>query len=166
MPRSPEQTNLDLDTLYGMSVEQPQMIKEASSQRLKFAENKDRFSRIGFDLFRDNESEFIWKLEKDSESGEEFIIRTASIDPQHPKTKTWSTEVDSKKQSITLIYKGHAIKSFKKADLKFTDDNVEQWRKFILDKIDTDPAFVENVVANMSDQRRKFVAGICPELLK
>lgn len=165
MPRR-EQPNLDLSKLYELSVDQPKMKKEASSYRVKYAENKTRFSKIGFDLFRDTESEFIWKLEKDSETGEEYIIRTASVDPLFSSSNSWSTQVDSGKSAITLIYKGHAIKAFKKAEVQFDENNVEEWRRFLVDKITTDPTFLTKVLSGLSEERKNYIFGKHPELKK
>jgi len=161
-----EQPDLDLSKLYELSVDQPKMQKQASSHRVKFAESKSRFSKIAFDLFRDSESEFIWKLEKDSETGEEYIIRTASVDPQFKTSKNWSTQVDSGKSAITLVYKGHAIKAFKKAEVQFDDKNVDEWRRFLVDKISTDPSFLTKILAGFSDERKSYIFGKYPELKK
>ena len=158
--------DLDLSTLYDLSVEQPTLTKQASSHRLKFADHPQRFVRAAFDLFRDNNSEFLWRLEKDSETGEEFIVRTAMTDPVYTSSPGWSAECDSNKIAITLIYKGHAVRAFKKADLNFTNENVDEWRKYLLDKISTDPAFVKQIVQSMSSPRKKILEGKCPELFK
>lgn len=166
MPRRHEGTNLDLGALFEMSVDQPKMVKEASTSRLKFADTGERFKKIALDLYRDSESEFIWKLEKDSETGEEFIMRTASVDPQHVKKADWTAEIDTNKKSITVAYKGQAIKAFKKAELNFTDETVEDWRNFILKKLNTDEEFGNKVVANLSDQRKRYIVGKYPELQK
>ena len=163
MPRQ-RTPDLDLSRLYEMSVEQPKMTKEASSQKLKFADHQKRFAKIGFDLYRDNESEFIWKLEKDSESGDEFIIRTAAKDPAFRMRSGWTAVASSNNSSITLAYKGHAIKAFKKADLNFNDEDVEEWRRFLVDKITTDPAFLNKVLANVGEARRDHIFGKFPEL--
>ena len=165
MPRR-GQSDLDLSKLYELSVDQPKMQKQASSHRVKFAENKGRFSKIGFDLFRETESEFIWKLEKDSETGEEYIVRTASVDPQFKAANNWSTQVDSGKGAITLIYRGHAIKAFKKAEIQFDENNVDEWRRFLVDKISTDPSFLTKILAGLSDERKNYIFGKYPELKK
>lgn len=161
--RTPE---LDLEKLYDLSVDQPKMVKEASSAKLKLAEHKGRFVHAGFDMFRDTQSEYIWKLEKDPDTGEEFIIRTASIDPVYQQTNNWSAEPDAGKKAITLLYKGHAIKAFKKADLAFSEDNIEDWRRFLLDKISSDPSFLKHILQDLGDQKRKLLASKCPDLFK
>ena len=163
MPR-PKTPDLDLSSLYEMSVEQPKMTKEASSFRLKFAEHQTRFARIGFDLYRDNDSEFIWKLEKDSETGDEFIIRTAAKDPAFKARKGWTSVASSGNASITLAYNGHAIKAFKKAELEYDDNNVDEWRRFLVDKITTDPQFLNKVLTQVGESRRKHILGKFPEL--
>lgn len=165
MPRR-EGSDLDLSALYDISIDQPKMKKEASSHRVKLAGNESRFSRIGFDLFRDTESEFIWKLEKDSETGEEYIMRTASVDSRFKTVSNWRTEVDSTKSAITLVYKSHAVKAFKKAELSFDEGNVEDWRRFLVDKIATDPTFLTKILAGLSDDRRSYIFGKYPELKK
>jgi hypothetical protein len=164
--RSKETLDLDLAQLHSLAVEKPAMVKQASASRLKYAGNEQRFSRIAFDLFRDVETEFIWKLEKDSETGEDFIIRTASVDPRFKSSQNWATEIDSGKKAITLVYKGQAIKAFKKAELNFDDSNVEEWRRFLVDKITTDPSFLTKVLANLGEERRKYILGQYPELAK
>ncbi len=158
--------DLDLNGLYELAVDQPKMTKQASSHKLKFADNNVRFERIGFDLFRDSESEFIWKLEKDSESGEEYIVRTANLDPRFKSSESWSSAIDSGKTAITLVYKGHAVKAFKKAELEFGNENVEEWRRFLVDKITSDPTFLNKVLTNVGDSRRKYILGKFPELGK
>lgn len=158
--------DLDLDKLYEISIDAPQQIKLASSGRLKFAENQKRFSNIGFDLFRDSESEFIWKLEKDADSGEEYIMRTASIDPAYKQANNWQAYVDSNKSAITLVYKGQAIKAFKKASLQFGEENVEDWRRYLIDKISSDPSFLSEVLAQVGENRRRLILAQFPELGK
>lgn len=158
--------DLDLNALYELAVEQPKITKQASSGKLKFAQNQKRFAKIGFDLFRDSESEFIWKLEKDSETGEEYIIRTANVDPLYSSSNSWSAQVDSGKTAITLVYRGHAVKAFKKADLDLQDNNVEEWRRFLVDKITTDPTFLNKVLTNVGESRRRYILGKFPELGK
>lgn len=165
MPRS-KTPDLDLSKLYEMSCEQPKMVKEASSTRLKFADNKQRFEHVGFDLYRDNNSEFIWKLEHDADTGEEFIVRTATVDPIYQQSTEWSAEADAGKNAITLLYRGNAVKAFKKAELDFNDDNIEDWRRFLLDKISTDPSFLKNIVESFSQQKRQVLAARCPELFE
>jgi hypothetical protein len=164
MPR-PSNPDLDLQDLYDLAVDQPSLVKTASSGRLKFAENASRFSRIGFDLFRDTQSEFIWKLEKDSETGEEFIIRTASVDPIK-KSSAWQALADSSKTSIVLTYKGHPVTAFKKAELQFDESNIDQWRQYLVDKITTDPTFLNKVLVQAGDTRKRQVLGKFPELLQ
>jgi len=163
MPR-PKIPDLDLSGLYKMSVEQPKMIKEASSLKLKYADHSTRFAKIGFDLYRDNDSEFIWKLEKDSETGDEFIVRTANKDPLFKTSKGWTSVASSNNSAITLAYNGQAIKAFKKAELEYTDDNVDDWRRFLVDKITTDPSFLNKVLTQVGESRRKHILGKFPEL--
>lgn len=165
MPRR-ESLDLDLQHLHDLAVNKEKLTKQASSNRLKFAENQERFERVGFDLFRDAESEFIWKLEKDSETGEEYIIRTASVDPQYKTSSNWRAELDSNKTAVTLIYKGHAIKAFKKADLNLNEENAEQWRRYLVDKVTTDPTFLNKVLTQVGNSRKKFILGKFPELTK
>ena len=165
MPRRTD-PNLELDQLYSLAVEEPTMVKQASSNRLKFAENQERFSNIGFGLFRDNDSEFLWTLEKDSETGEEFIVRTAQVDPRFQRGGAWAALADSDNKAITLVYRGHAIKAFKKAELNFNEANVDEWRQYLVDKIQTDPTFVGKVLDRVGESRRKFLIGKFPELLK
>jgi len=166
MPKMPESNELDLSSLYGLSVEEPKMTRLASSSKLKLADNLKRFQKIGFDLFRDSESEFIWKLVKDSETGEEFITRTASLDPLFTRAEHWSAEVESSKSSISLIYKGHSIKAFKKAELNLDEENTEEWRRFLVDQVATDPTFLSKVVATLSPERKKYIITKFPELMK
>lgn len=154
---------LELSGLYSLATDS-KLTKQASSNKIKLAENKNRFTRIGFDLFRDSESDFIWKLEKDSESGEEYIIRTASKDSLYKSTQGWSTQVPYSKDSIVLVYKGHAIKNFKKADINFTDQNIEDWRRYLVDKLATDPNFLKEVVASIDPERKNFIISKFPEL--
>lgn len=163
MPRQ-DTPDLDLAALYELSVEQPVMVKQASSHRLKYAEHIKRFGRAAFDLFRDNESEYLWRLEKDSESGEEFIVRTAMVDPVFKTSPGWSAEYDSNRTAITLMYKGNAVRAFKKADLNFDDANIDDWRRYLLDKISTDPTFLKQVVEAVSSPRKRMLEGRCPEL--
>lgn len=157
--------DLDLNKLYEMTNETT-MQKQASSNKLKLAENQARFTKIAFDLFRDTETEFVWKLEKDSETGDEYIIRTAEIDPLYKNSNEWSTQMDSEKTTITLVYKGNAIKAFKKADVQFNDENVDEWRRFLIDKIQTDPSFLKNVTSQLGENRRKYIFSKFPELNK
>lgn len=165
MPR-PTTPDLDLDKLYDLAVESPNLTKQASSQRLLFAENKDRFEKAGFDLYRDKQSEFVWRLEVDAESGQEFIVRTASTDPLYQIAPDWSAEVNAGKTAITLLYKGLAVRAFKQTDLQFDDQNVEDWRRFLLDKISNDPSFLKEVVQNVGEHKRLLLASKCPELFK
>jgi len=162
MPR-PENPNLDLSQLYSLIAQDSQ---ENTQERLKFAEHSKRFARAAFDLFRDNNSEFLWRLEKDADSGEEFIVRTAMVDPTFRTAANWSAECDSAKTAITLLYKGHAVRAFKKAELQFNEDSVDQWRKYLLDRISTDPSFLKQVVQNVSNSRKKLLQGSCPELFE
>jgi len=163
---SPKNPDLDLTKLFDLAIDQPKMIKQASSQKLKFEENKTRFTHAGFDLYRDKQSEFIWKIETDASTGEEFIIRTASVDPLYRIAQDWSAEADAGKNAITLLYKGNAIKAFKKADLNFNDNNIEDWRSFLLDKVSTDPSFLKSIVEAISNQKRTLLASKCPELFE
>jgi hypothetical protein len=164
MPRLPELNQLDLDSLHDLTT--PKMTRTASISRLKVADNPKRFHKIGFDLYRDNESEFVWKLEVDAESGEEFIVRTASVDSLYAKARNWSTEIDSSKSSISLIYKGHSLKAFKKAEINFDDNNIDEWRHFLIDQIANDPTFLTKVLATLSEDRRRYIFAQFPELTK
>lgn len=164
--------DLDLSQLHELAVEQPKMTKQASSGRLKLADNSARFTKIAFDLFRDSESEFVWKLEKDSDTGEEFIIRTASVDPLYKASQEWSAAVNTNNTAITLVYRGHAIKAFKKSasaddgGIPLTEDNSEDWRRFLVDKISSDPTFLNKVLSQVGDSRKKYILGKFPELGK
>lgn len=164
MPRLTD-PDLDLNSLFEISVEQPKMKKEASASKLKFAEHKDKFAHVGFDLYS-NDSNEIWKLETDAASGEEFIIRTAQYDTTFKASRVWTAELNQNKTAITLAYKGTAIKAFKKAEVQFDDENADDWRKFLVDKIKTDPSFVETVLAEVGSNRRDYILGKFPELKK
>lgn len=166
MPKLPDFTELDLDSLYQVAVEQPKMTKEASSSKIKLSDSKGRFTKVAFDLYKDNQSEFIWRLEKDSETGEEFIVRTASKNHLYKSAENWITAIDSNKSAITLVYRGHSIKAFKKAELNFEDETIEDWRSFLVDKIATDPTFLNKVLASVSKERRDYLVQKFPELVK
>lgn len=153
---SRKEIDLDLSDLYNLV----QKDKVASLTRLKFAEFKDNFEKVAFDLYKD-QNNVIWKLEVDADSGEEFIIRTAETSNQF-----WSTELSLDKNTINLIYKGTAIRAFKKAELNYDDENVEEWRSFLIEKIQTDPKFLDQVCANIGQNRKQVLAKIHPELFK
>jgi hypothetical protein len=155
-----ENPNLDLEKLYNLTSGDD---SKKIPSKFKLAENKSRFTKIAFDLFRDSETEFVWRLEKDSETGEEYIIRTAQVISK-PSSPHWTTEVDNQKTAITLVYKGCTIGQFKKAQLQYTEDNVDDWRKFIVEKISEDPTFLQKVLANISDERRRYIYNTYPEL--
>ena len=159
-------SQLELNKLYDLTTQNSGLRKTASSNMIKLTESKDRFTRVAFDLFRDSQSEFIWKLEKDSETGEEYIIRTASKDPLYKSSQGWTAHVSGSKDSITLVYKSHAIKSFKKAEIEFSNENIEDWRRFLVDKIGTDPNFLKNVLASVDQERLNHIVSKFPELLK
>lgn len=154
MPR--REVNLDLEPLHQLT----QMVKTAGATRLKFAEYKDNFEKVAFDLFKDT-SGIIWKLEKDADSGEEFIVRTAE-----KVRSSWSAEINMAKDAINLLYKGTALGVFKKADLEFTDENVEEWRDFLLQKVQAEPEFLTEIIAQIGPNRRKVIASTHPELFE
>lgn len=154
MPR--REIDLDLEQLHKLST----MTKVANSTRLKFAECKDNFEKVAFDLYKDT-SGIIWKLEKDADTGEEFIIRTAEM-----ARSAWQAEINMTRDAINLLYKGTALASFKKADINFDDENIEDWRDFLLQKVQQEPEFLTEVVAQIGENRRKVIAQIHPELFE
>ena len=160
MPRR-EPEELDLQILYDATIGKQKIIKTASLKRVVLADNIDRFTKVGFDLFRDNDSDCIWKVEQ-GDDGIEYLARTDLL--AEPVTagvsSHWTATADTEKKNLTLAYKGTPIKRFEVIEGK----TVGQCTKVLLNKVASDSSFVETILKGQADERQAQLRLQHPEL--
>lgn len=160
MPRH-ESEQLDLKVLYEATIGKPAIKTAASVDRVLLADNAGRFTKIGFDLFRDNEFDCIWKVET-ADDGNDYLIRTqlpadSIVTAEHQSH--WDAISDSKRENLTLAYKGTAIKRFAVVEGK----TAGQCAKVLLKKI-AEAQFTQTVLSGLSEQRKEQLKLKHPEL--
>ncbi len=164
MPRR-EPEELDLSVLYDATIGKQKIDKTASTDRILLADNTDRFTKVGFDLFRDNESDCIWKVEKDQDDAIEYLIRTELV-AETPVTASasasshWSATADIEGENLTLAYKGTPIKRFEVLRGK----TVGQCANLLLNKVSEDKKFVDSVLEDQPEERKTQLRSQHPEL--
>lgn len=136
------------------------------SDRLVFAEHKSRFTKVAFDMFRENDTDMIWKIEQ-GEDGVEYIVRTAMRDPEttQSKVRDWVAVVDSKKENVVLAYKGSPIQSFSKKLYHFDDETVGLFKHFLVEKT-ANKSFVNILIRILPEVKQAGLKQEFPELFK
>ncbi len=161
MPRR-EPEELDLQILYDATIGKEKIKKVASIERIVLADNTDRFTKVGFDLFRDNESDCIWKVEK-GDDAIDYLIRTELVAETAVVASTsshWTTTADLEGENLTLAYKGTPIKRFE----VLRGRTVGQCANLLLNKVAEDKRFVDSVLKDQPEGRKEQLRLQHPEL--
>jgi hypothetical protein len=121
--------------------------------KIPFQENKDRFTRVAFDLFRlrGDDKEDLWQVQADDD-GNEFLVRTYSLPEDEAQTKEsdWSVISDKKCANLNIFYKDIPIQKVVTKDFSISSANdVEILRKSIIDKLANDKSFVINLLISL-----------------
>lgn len=125
---------------------------ETEKLPLKRALESNRFIRASLDVFRDKETQGIWKLET-ADNGDQFIVRSNEYD--EVTQGDWSAAVNRTATSITLFYKTAAITSFDNDVYHFPPEKAKEFAEFIVTKASTNKdGFRQKLVATLSTPER------------
>lgn len=135
--------------------------------KVLYSENKHRFTKVAFDVFRMNDSpiESLWILE-DGDDGKQYLV--ARYDDQEEgqleAKSSWMALLDKKAENVTLFYNDYPIQRFASLDYGFGPHDAHIFQRMLVDKLNADKSFVEKLMSNQSDEHRKNITERFPEL--
>ena len=131
--------------------------KEASVTHLKkfkYADVKDKFTRVAFDLFSSSEVSGIWELIKDA-NGEEWLVCNKEYEEIHTAAKDrWKVIVANDRKSVVLSFDNYPLASFYGEDMNFNENTVFAFQDFLLRKVGEDQ-FVRDFVDRVIPKDRR-----------
>jgi len=79
--------------------------KMLDSNRIPLKGNEHRLVKVAFDMFRidGDESDDLWQLQADDD-GNEFLVRTYSLDEDKVEASNWSVMADKKYANLTISF--------------------------------------------------------------
>jgi len=138
------------------------------NKRLLYSAHKHRFTKIGFDVFKLNNSpvESYWTLEQ-AEDGKEYLVanyeKSAETSEQHDNS--WKALSDKTSSNITLIYRDIPIKRFASSEYRFTEDDIDIFKSALVEKLSKDKEFVGKLIDLLPEEKKSALSGLFPELV-
>ena len=143
-------------------------VLKTDEKRLPYKKYKHLFTKIAFDVFQLNSSpvESYWILEKD-ENGEEYLAANYEkmADKELHVESGWEALSDKESKNVTLAYKGVPIKRFASSEYNFDSDDVNIFKKALVEKLSTNPEFVSKLMKILSEEKRNALFSTFPELV-
>ena len=121
--------------------------------------------KIAFDVYNVENDPYdgLWKLES-LEDGKEYLVRMEAQPGLEDKTGGWSATSNSAATSITIAYKNIPITKISNKNFDFNKDDIYVFKQTILQKIAADNRFRKLIVNLQSDEKRKEIMNLFPEL--
>lgn len=138
------------------------------SNKVPYEPYKHLFTKIAFDVFQLNTSpvENLWILEE-CEDGKQYLSARYSDEesPQSLEAKSnWLALVDKEAKNVTLMYKDAPIQRFASSDFGFTKDDVSIFQKLLIQKLNSDKSFVQNLLKSQPKEKQEYIVAQFPEL--
>lgn len=130
--------------------------------KIPYLENKDRFVRVAFDLFKMRDGgEELWQVQADDD-GNEFLVKTYNEpEEQVVEASDWKLMLDKTASNITVAYKDIPIHRIATADYGAESvDDAHILKNAMRDKLATDASFVEKFVRELPFAKQKVLAEL------
>jgi len=142
-------------------------VVDPDKKRLPYGKYKHLFTKVAFDVFQLNSSpvESYWTLEK-GEDGQEYLIANYEKEPDEKMQveSSWEALSDKESKNITLLYKGVPIKRFASSEYGFDLDDINIFKKALVDKLSVSPEFVDKLMKVLTEEKRNALLEAFPEL--
>lgn len=124
---------------------------------LEYDKVKDVFTKVAFDVYKNNNSEKLWTLE-DGDDGKQYLVALyedgeGDIVSESNLQKDWVATPDSNGKNITLAYKKTPIARFSSEDYSFDSSNSSKFAQF-LEKKASDGRFVNDLLDIMPEAKK------------
>jgi len=157
--------NIDYATLAQVTDEKA-MRRTASCEKVHFAQNRHRFTKVAFDIFREDATNSLWQLTQD-EGGEEWLTRSdmADVSAEQPEesTQAWSAIPHRNGQAVTLAYQKTPVTLFRGQQFGFEPHEARQFCGYIINRLGAQE-FQRRLIANLPVARREVLEQQHPEL--
>jgi len=139
----------------------------ASSNRIAFEENKHKFTKVGFDIFREDASNSLWQLEA-GEDGE-WLIRADIVDESAPQgevpVQAWNAIPHKDGKAVTLAYCKTPVALFSGQQFKFTPHEASVFSRYLTEKLSSKD-FQRTLVGHLPQERKQALQQQHPELFR
>jgi hypothetical protein len=137
-------------------------VSNTQEEKRLFSEYHDKITKVAFDVWKTNEDNAFWKVEK-GEDGEEYLVRIKGLedqdtdDTQPITTPTgWTAEADGAGKNITLSYLGIPLCKFASERFGFDSTNAEDFKNFVVTKT-TDSDFVDRLLTIIPEETKAIL---------
>lgn len=131
-------------------------------ERVKLADNRDRFTKVGFDLFRENDTDFVWKTQE--VDNEVWLVRNEEEPEVQTKESNWTSVVHRNGQNVTLAYKNRPLYCFAGKDFGFDKDDAPNFSNYIVNKATDSKEFIKRMFSLFPQAKKAELLKQFPEL--
>lgn len=139
---------------------------EKPSGNLKFAEVKDNFTKVAFDVYKENGSNKLWELR--NEEGVDYLIALYDDADDNLKVESegeWAATPDSSGENVTLSYNKFPIARFAGSQYNFTPSNVKDFASFLAKRASSED-FIKELLKTMPEKKRANVLRVLNKEVK
>lgn len=135
--------------------------------KVPYETHRHLFRKVAFDVFQLNSSpvESLWILEE-GEDGQQYLVARYEDEnaSQLESRGSWAALSDKKGANVTLTYKDVPIQRFASTDYGFTPEDVHVFQKTLIEKLESDPTFVNKLIQSQSEIKMNLLLKQFPEL--
>jgi len=126
-----------------------------------------KIKKIAFDVFKVYKDAYdgLWHMEEDSD-GSKFLVRASNPVYDYNTSGSWSVSNDYDHSSVTVNYKNVPLCSFACNEFGVDSNNIDVFKKTLLEKVSSDNLFVKNILKEQSQAKLEALHLTFPELQK
>jgi hypothetical protein len=145
-----------------MTLEKPREIN-----KVPYTQNKSKFCKVAFDMFRSNCDDTLWELV--SENGEQFLIKRTDFNAQPRvesetqntiKKGSWSVTY-TKNEPVTLRLFDLPVRRFSSQQFGYTESTKTVFAQSVMDAITNNSRLGKDFVCALSGQDRDLLLARC-----
>ena len=139
-----------------------------SKKRLKYAEVKDQFQKICFDVFyrKGSNPENLWQIQQNADDGNDYIVALYNEDEDKIATANappdWSVFI--KNAELHIFYKKEHLCKVSAIDLGFVDKDLELAKQYLPRKLADNKNLVKILLNTIDPITRQNLSAKYPEL--
>jgi len=134
----------------------------------KLASVQDRIEHVGCGIVRftdETNKVGLWQIQQDA-NGEEYIAAMYEDTDNDVIKQSWSVKIDRLRKSATIFYKNAPIKNVIFAQLGIQDSDVNNFVRFLPNKLANDKEIVAKMLNEVDDNYKQKLINNFPELSK
>lgn len=140
------------------------------SQRLSWEESKHLFKKVAWDVYKPVDgTEALWEMRVEDD-GSKYLVamyNTATVTASAPDgedakdsvivtaSSDWNAICDRARKNVTLSFKGFPIKRFASSEYRFSQDEADQFAKFIQSRA-SDSEFTREILKDLPIESSKI----------